>query len=837
MSHENFHGLTLEEVQKQRQKYGLNVLTPQKKNTVFKKILKTLCEPAFLLLLAAALIYFLLGELKDAVLMSVFVVVMIALELFQELKTDRTLDALKTLTAPQITVIREGEEITIPSTELVPKDIMIVQEGVKIPADGKIIFCHDFCVDESSMTGEAEGVWKSSFNENTDERLTACYAGTLCIQGTAYIEVEQIGLETKYGKISQTLNTAPPIKTPLQKQTASLVKVCSLIAVALMLLVCAATWLTLGSLSLGERFVQSILSGITLAMAMIPEEFPVVLTVFLSMGAARLAKKKALIRRLNSVETLGAVSVLCVDKTGTVTMNQMTVQSVYTSQTEPQHFDEIMGMACEIDAYDPMEQAILNYCEMQGINRQQLFNGKLLKEYAFTNQTKMMGHLWLKDDKICLAVKGSPENVIRLCELNDKQIQSLTEQMEIMAKQGMRVLAVAEQTFENTDDAPQDMTDCQLKFLGLVGLIDPPRSNIDKQIAQCTKAGIRVVMITGDNGVTAANIAQKIGIPNAQNVLCGHDIDSMTDDELQTAVKTINIFSRVVPEHKMRIVKAFRNNGEITAMTGDGVNDAPALKYADIGIAMGKRGSEVSKEAADLILMDDNFSTIVDTIRDGRRIYDNIRKAVSYIFAIHIPIACAALLVPLLGISPDNALFLPAHIVLLELLIDPTCSVVLERQPCEKNILSRPPRNPKEKLLNFSVLGKGVIQGLVVAAATFGVYAFTLSQTGNAPIARAMGLSLLVLSNLFLVFVNSSEYDSVFYSIYCLRHEKIMWAATIITLILVAIIIYTPLSSFFMLSALSFLQMLSVIGLAIVSVGWYEIVKSFKRKSILKNNS
>lgn len=829
---ENFRGLTAEEVQKQRQKYGENILTPQKKNTVLKKILKTLCEPAFLLLLAAALIYFLLGELKDAVLMSVFVVVMIALEFFQELKTDRTLDALKTLTAPQITVIREGMETTIPSTELVPKDIMIVQEGVKIPADGKIVFCHDFCVDESSMTGETESVWKSVYsNENTDSRLTYCYAGTLCTQGTAYVEVEHIGLETKYGQISQTLNTAPSIKTPLQKQTASLVKVCSLIAVALMLVVFGATWITSGELPLGERFVQSILSGITLAMAMIPEEFPVVLTVFLSMGAARLAKKKALIRRLASVETLGAVSVLCVDKTGTVTMNQMTVQNVFTLQEDKKHFNEIMGMACEVDAYDPMERAILDYCEKQGMNRTQLFNGELLKEYAFSNQNKMMGHLWLKDGKIQLAVKGSPENVAELCKLNDEQMQSITVQMEKMAKQGIRVLAVAEQRFENADDTPQNLTDCSLHFLGLVGLIDPPRPDIDKQISKCTKAGIRVVMITGDNGTTAASIAEKIGIPNAQNFLCGHDIDSMSDEELREAVKNTNIFARVVPEHKMRIVKALKDNGEITAMTGDGVNDAPALKYADIGIAMGQRGSEVSKEAADLILMDDNFSTIVDTIQDGRRIYDNIRKAVSYIFAIHIPIALAALLVPLLGISPENALLLPAHIVLLELLIDPTCSVVLERQPCEKNILSRPPRNPKENLLNFSVLGKGVIQGLVIGMATFGVYAWTLSQTGNAPIARAMGLSLLILSNLFLVFVNSSEYDSVFYSIYHLRHEKIMWSAAILTLMLVALIIYSPLSSFFMLSALSPVQLISVLGLAIVSVGWYEIVKKIKRKN------
>jgi len=375
----------------------------------------------------------------------------------------------------------------------------------------------------------------------------------------------------------------------------------------------------------------------------------------------------------------------------------------------------------------------------------------------------------------------------------------------------------------NESEIPQNLQDCKLTLCGLVGLADPPRESVKEDIVKCTEAGIRVVMITGDNGITASSIAKKVGIPHSEHIITGDQINGMSDEELCEKVRDTNIFSRVIPEHKMRIVKAFKENGEIVAMTGDGVNDAPALKYADIGIAMGKRGSEVSREAADLILLDDNFSTIVDTIKDGRRIYDNIRKAVGYVFTIHIPIAFASLLAPLLHIDPSKSMLLPLHVVLLELLIDPTCSIVLERQPAERNIMQRKPRNPKEKIISGNALFKSILQGIVIFGASFGTY--YIVQGKNAPLARAMGLGIIMLANIILVQVNSSDTDSMFQSIIRLKKDKVMWLINLGTITAFTLVTYSPLNVFLKLAPLSALQLLTVIGIAIASVIWYELVK------------
>jgi len=489
-----------------------------------------------------------------------------------------------------------------------------------------------------------------------------------------------------------------------------------------------------------------------------------------------------------------------------------------------------MGLACETDAYDPMEKAMLAHCEKLGIPKTHLFGGELITEYAFTNQLKMMGHIWHHDGDIIIAAKGSPERILTICELTDDERILVETKILEMSEQGLRVIAVATTKLFNESDISPTITDCALTLCGLIGLADPPRESIKNDMAVCNKAGIRVVMITGDNGITAASIAKKIGMKHYDNIITGDMLSKMTDDELRESVKTVSIFSRVIPEHKMRIVKTFKDNGEIVAMTGDGVNDAPALKYADIGIAMGKRGSEVSREAADLILMDDNFSTIVDTVKDGRRIYDNIRKTVGYVFTIHIPIALTSLLAPLLGISPVNLMLLPLHIVLLELIIDPTCSIVLERQPAETDIMERRPRNTNEKLLNAKTLFKSVIQGLAIFAASFGTYFYVLLQNpDNAAVARSMGLAVIMLANLFLVQVNSSETDFVAISIKRLAKDKVMWAVNIITLLGLLIILYTPLNGFLKLSPLSAGQFFMVFGLAAISVLWYEIMKLIKR--------
>ena len=563
---------------------------------------------------------------------------------------------------------------------------------------------------------------------------------------------------------------------------------------------------------------------------MIPEEFPVILTVFLSMGAWRLAKKNSLVRKLPSVETLGAVSVLCVDKTGTITMNQMTVQDTWAADGDTHNLCEVMGLGCETDAYDPMEKAMLKHCDGLGISKEHLFGGELISEYAFTNELKMMGHIWRRNGSIVIAAKGSPERILTICELTENDKEVAEHKITEMSKQGLRVIAVATASPQSESEIPAQIIDCRLTLCGLIGLADPPRESVKADIAVCNRAGIRVVMITGDNGITASSIAKKIGMPNSDHIITGDMLNEMTDVELRERVKDVSIFSRVIPEHKMRIVKAFKDNGEIVAMTGDGVNDAPALKYADIGIAMGKRGSEVSREAADLILMDDNFTTIVETVKDGRRIYDNIRKAVGYVFTIHIPIAFASLLAPILGIAPTALLLLPLHVVLLELLIDPTCSIVLERQPAETDIMEREPRDPKEKLLTAHILAKSVLQGLVIFAASFGAYYVTLSgNADNASVARAIGLSIIMISNLFLVQVNSSDHDFALQSIIRLAKDKVMWAVNFGTLAMLGIILYSPLNAFLKLAPLSVPMLLKAVGIAAVAVFWYELVKLVKK--------
>ena len=829
----NMAGLCSAEAKRLQLQYGKNQLIPQKKESFFKKALHILREPMFLLLIAAAVIYFILGEPRDGAIMFVFVLGVISIDVIQEWKTDRTLNALKDLSAPRVTVIRDGREQQIASVDLVPGDLMMLCEGVKIPADGAVLRCADLCVDESSLTGEAEGVWKTPAEGGAPSkdywRKDCCYAGTLVLQGTATVQVEKIGAETEYGRIGLGVAAAPEEDTPLQRQTGVLVKTCAAIAGVLFLLVGIFTWFNLPDHAFGARLIESVLSGVTLAMAMIPEEFPVILAVFLSMGAWRLAKKHSLVRRLPSVETLGAVSVLCVDKTGTITMNQMTVQELRAAGGTEQALVEAMGLACETDAYDPMEKAMLRSCEEHGISRESLFSSEFVSEYAFTNELKMMGHVWRRNGRLLIAAKGSPERILAICALSGADRRAAEEQADALSSQGLRVIAVAAGSPESEADIPASLPECRLTLLGLVGLADPPRESVKDDIAVCSRAGIRVVMITGDSGITASAIAKKIGIPGSDNIITGEALEAMTDEELREAVKSVSVFSRVIPEHKMRIVRAFRENGGIVAMTGDGVNDAPALKYADIGIAMGKRGSEVAREAADLILMDDNFTTIVETIRDGRRIYDNIRKAVGYVFTIHIPIAFASLLAPFLGIAPAALLLLPLHVVLLEVLIDPTCSIVLERQPAEENIMDRAPRDPKERLLTGKLLGKSVLQGLFVFAASFGSYVWMLAgKPANAPAARSMGLAVIMLANLFLVQVISSDRDPAYRSVKRLAGDWVMWAVNLGTLALLGIILYSPLSVYLKLAPLTGAQALAALGLAAASVLWIELVKLFK---------
>lgn len=835
MKTNNLNGLTTKEAENLQRQFGKNELVPEKKESFIRKIFQVITEPMFLLLIIAATVYFILGEPRDGAVMLLFVVGIISIEATQEWKTDKTLKALKDLSAPRIRVMRDGEEKTINSSDLVPGDIMLLSEGVKIPADGEVVKASTLCVDESSLTGESLGVWKEVRGNCPREkagywRKDYCYAGTLITQGTGTILVDKIGLLTEYGKIGQNIASAPTDDTPLQKQTTKLVKFSGAIAGFLFILVAIVTFFNIPDHEMKSRVIESVLSGVTLAMAMIPEEFPVILTVFLSMGAWRLAQKKSLVRRLPSVETLGAVSVLCVDKTGTITYNKMAVRETFSFSGDEKQVCKIMGMGCKADAYDPMEKAMIKNCADLGMTADTLFGGQLLKEYAFTDELKMMGNVWKKEEGIVVAAKGSPESILKICSIPLDQMAIVESKIVDMSRQGLRVIAVGQMKLLSEAEIPDTLVECRLELLGLVGLADPPRESIKEDIKVCTKAGVRVVMITGDNGITASSIAKLIHMPDCDRILTGDQLNDMTDDELRERIRDVSIFSRVLPEHKMRVVRAFQANGEVVAMTGDGVNDAPALKYADIGIAMGKRGSEVSREAADLILMDDNFSTIVETIRDGRRIYDNIKKAVGYVFTIHIPIAFSALLAPLMGINPAGLFLLPLHVVLLELVIDPTCSIVLERQPAERDIMDRPPRDPKEKLLTAATLTKSVLQGLAIFGASFGMYFYYLNQYPENPaVARTIGLTILFFANVLLVQVNSSAKELMFRTFIRQIRDKVMWAVILGTMIGLGVMLYTPLHEFLKLAPLSPLQLLSSAGISCLAVLWYELVKVWRK--------
>ena len=826
----NYKGLTSKEAKQRLEQYGKNELVPEKEENLFLKIIDVLKEPMFLLLLFAAAIYFVLGEPKDGAIMLIFVVFVIGIDVVQEWKTDQTLKALKNMSSPKITVVRDGEPISIDSKELVPGDLMQISEGEKIPADGLIISMNDLCVDESTLTGESHTVWKTIHDpQNPDTSLwplDRCFAGTLVTQGSAYITVTSTGTHTEYGKIGNHIAEAPDRPTPLEKQTAKLVKYAAMFGIVLFILVGIITYFNVKDLPFWDRMVSSILAGITLAMAMIPEEFPVILTVFLSMGAWRIAKKHSLIRRLPSVETLGAVSVLCVDKTGTLTKNQMEVQDIFTFSSDQTSLVETMGLACETEAYDPMEKAMLSYCSLQASPETPVVQGQLIHEYPFTSETKRMGHIWRKDGNTILAAKGSPENMLPLCSLSKKDLEEVQHQQKAMAQKGLRVIAVAR---AEITDIPSDLSEVTMEFVGLVGLADPPREAVPAAIETCKKAGVRIIMITGDNGDTALSIAKQIGIDTSGGFLTGAQIDALSPEELKQRLKNTNIFARVIPEHKMKLVNTLKELGHTVAMTGDGVNDAPALKYSDIGISMGSRGTEVAREASDMILLDDNFETIVETIKDGRRIYDNIRKAVSYVLVIHIPIALTALFAPLLGIASDAIMLLPLHVVLLELIVDPTCSIVFERQPADEDIMSRPPRDIKQPLVESSMLIRSILQGLIIFIASFGTYYCSYCMHPENPeVARSLGLCVLFVSNLFLVYVNSST-RGAFQTFVLNLKDPVLWAVNGGVLLMIIVVLYTPLSSYLKLAPLSIGQILFVLALSAVAVLWYEVVKWIRR--------
>ncbi|HSD82740.1 MAG TPA: HAD-IC family P-type ATPase, partial [Anaerolineae bacterium] len=687
-------GLSEAEVTARLAAEGYNELPSTKPRSIFAITWEVIREPMFLLLVACGVIYLLLGDAQEALMLMGFVSVVIGITLYQERKTERALEALRDLSSPRALVIREHEEKRIAGREVVRGDILVLNEGDRVPADAALLSSVNLAADESPLTGESVPVRKITWDGVQDpsrpggDDLPFVYSGTLLVQGHGFAEVRATGARTEIGKIGKALQAVEPEDTLLQRETNRMVRNLAILGLSLCVLVVVGYGLTRGD------WLEGFLAGITLAMATLPEEFPVVLTIFLALGAWRISQKHVLTRRMPAIETLGATTVLCTDKTGTLTLNKMALvqldvdgetchlqQSLKGDLPEKFHaLVEFSILASQRDPFDPMEKAILQVGDQYLTHTEHLHNDwTLIQEYPLSKKLLALSHVWQSPDQqeYIIAAKGAPEAIANLCHFTPEQLATLMTRITSLASVGLRVLGVARARFQESD-LPGDQHDFVFEFIGLIGLADPIRPAVPMAIQNCYRAGVRVIMITGDYPGTAQNIAQQIGLTPHDQVITGPELDQMDEVELRRRIAHTNLFARVVPEQKLRIVEALKADGEVVAMTGDGINDAPALKAAHIGVAMGERGTDVARESGALVLLDDDFSSIVSAVRLGRRIFDNIKKAIGYIFAIHVPIAGMSL-IPVLFKWP--LMLMPVHILFLELIIDPACSTIFEAEP------------------------------------------------------------------------------------------------------------------------------------------------------------
>lgn len=827
-------GLSSQEAAQRLREHGYNSLPSGKRHTIWNTIFDVIREPMFFLLLLAAMLYLILGELQEGLALTAFVFIIITITLYQHGKTENALKKLRDLTSPRALAIRDGKPTRISGIEVVPGDVVMISEGDRIPADGILISANDLQIDESLLTGESVPVFKkSSMQDNLsdpqDNNSYFVYSGTMVVQGQGVYRVQATAKDTSIGKIGLSLQTLETESSPLQNQVAKLVKI-----FALMGLFISALLVVLLGLLQGD-WLKASLSGIALAMSLLPEEFPVILTIFPALGAWRLSKQNVLTRRISSIETLGAISVLCVDKTGTITENQMTVAQLWVNgdyfnisssskDIIPEKYHslaEFAILASEIQPSDPMEKAFHrlgeNYLsQTEGLHP----NWHLIHEYDLSPDLRAKTHVWQSNEEhhYIVASKGAPEAIIELCHLDSETQQNINIAIQTMAEKGLRVLAVARGEFKG-EEWPSTQRGFKLNFLGVVGLADPVREGIQDAVNECHDAGIRIVMITGDYAATALAIAKQANIPT-QGILIGSELALMSDTELEERTKYTSIYARITPEQKLRIVQTLKKQGNIVAMTGDGVNDAPALKSAHVGIAMGGRGTDVAREASSLVLVDDNFTSIVGAIERGRNIFDNIKKSMSYILAIHVPIAGLALLPVLFGWPP---IFFPMHIAFLQLIIDPACSISFENEPPEDNLMNRPPRNPKLPLIDKKTLIFALMQGVGILLITLITYYFSLNVMAE-PQARAFTFVCLVIANIVLIFSNRTEQHSLFGS-HILNNKILVWI-TICTLVFLGLSIYVPFfAKLFQFAPLSARYLLLSIGIGISSALWYEMLK------------
>jgi Ca2+-transporting ATPase len=771
-------GLSEQQARSRLAQDGPNELQAAQRRSVGRRVLALLAEPMFALLLAAVLIYLALGDRLEGLTLAVFVLAVLGMTLFQEGRADRAIEALRQLSAQRVQVLRGGIRREIPAHEVVCADLLCLAEGNRIAADGVLLQAQHLQVDESLLTGESLPVAKHASAAVQADPGARVFAGTFVVAGQGLMQVSATGPHTEIGQIGQALHTLVPAPTALQRQTARLVRTLAIIAMLLCaVMVAIEGWRT-------GLWLPALLGGIAVAMAMLPEEYPVVLAIFPALGARRLAQQGVLTRRINCIETLGATTVLCVDKTGTLTQNRMAVHALAVvddgqplilrvptdglwspDALQPQRASEFARiaehaiLASAQQPFDPMEQAFHRLGRELLAGTDRLHDWDLVHTYPLSTQLRAMSHIWRAGDAgHVISAKGAPEAVMELCHLPEPMRVQWQQAVQTLAADGLRVLAVAQGAVGRHQDGqwPACAHDFDFEWIGLIGLADPLRPQVPEAMAQCRRAGIRVMMITGDHPVTAQAIARQAGLDAAQ-LLTADEIEGLSDEALTVRLRHSSVCARILPQQKLRIVQALARDGQIVTMTGDGVNDAPALRAAHVGVAMGQRGTDVAREAASMVLVDDDFASIVRAIRSGRRIFTNLRKAMVYIFAIHIPIAGMAMLPIVLGLPP---LVLPLHIALIELIVDPACSLAFESDAEDADVMEQPPRNTDAPLLGAAQMLQAAGQGLLMlggAALAYWASSSGLGLPESAERNRAMVLLSFVVANAGLIVVSKAR--------------------------------------------------------------------------------
>jgi Ca2+-transporting ATPase len=836
-------GLSESEARERLLQAGYNELPAASRRGFARIVLEVTREPMFILLVAGATLYFVLGDVTEGLMMTGFVFLVIGITVYQERRTERALEALRNLSSPRALVVRDGVQRRIPGREVVPGDSVVLAEGDRVPADGVLLMAEGVSVDESLLTGESVPVRKRAGRAGMEagrpggDDQPFAYAGTLVVGGQALLLVTATGAGTGMGKIGTVLRAVERGDTRLKEETGRVVKTIALAGLFLCVLIVVVYGFTRAD------WIGGLLAGITLAMAILPEEFPVVLTIFLALGAWRISRQNVLTRQVPAIEALGSATVLCVDKTGTLTENRMAVAAFFSGGVQCA-FDpagaeplpeichgvaEFAILACKPDPFDPMEKALLRLREGEFGRTEHVHAGWILEqEYPLCPDLLAMSNVWRSPggDRFVIAAKGAPEAIADLCHLDPARTADLARSVDAMAAAGLRVLGVAKASF-SIADLPGQQHDFAFAFLGLVGFSDPVRPQVAQAVGECRAAGIRVIMITGDYPLTAENIARQIGLPNGTAAVTGPELDAMDDSALRERIRAVTVIARAVPEQKLRIVNALRANGEVVAMTGDGVNDAPALKASDIGIAMGGRGTDVAREASSLVLLDDNFTSIVAAVRLGRRIFDNLRKAMAYIISVHVPVAGMSLIPVLLGMP---LVLLPVHIVFLELIIDPACSIAFEAEPEERGIMDRPPRQHGQGLFTRRLLALSFLQGFVVLAIVLAVWAGAILHGLDEGQVRALTFTTIVIANLSLILANRSWTETIVSSLK--NRNRALLGIFALTIACLFLVLFVPvLRDLFRFAPVGPADLATGILAGAISVVWFEGYKLFLRRN------